>query len=65
MKNIFLKLIFNFLKKLHDLQNDLAFLPERTKFEKVEKIVVNLYNNVIRISNLKEALNYGLVLKST
>ena len=29
-------------QKLHELHNDLPFLPERMKIEKVEKIVANL-----------------------
>ena len=29
-------------EKLHELHNDLPFLPERMKFEKVEKLVTNL-----------------------
>ena len=42
------------------------FLPERMKIEKVEKLVANLHNkteDVIHITNLKQALNHGLVLK--
>ena len=53
-------------EKLHDLHNDLPFLPERMKIERVEKLVANLHHkteNVIHITNLKEALNHGLVLK--
>ena len=36
------------------------------KFEKVEKLVVNLHNKteyVIHIRNLKQALNHGLILQ--
>ena len=46
--------------------NDLPFLPERMKIEKVEKLVTNLHDKteyVIPIRNLKQALNHGLVLK--
>ena len=42
------------------------FLLERTKIEKVEKLVANLHDKteyVIHIRNLKQALNHGLVLK--
>ena len=40
MKNIFLKLMFNILKNgFHD---DLLFLPERMRIERVEKLVANL-----------------------
>ena len=42
------------------------FLLERTKIEKVEKLVANLHDKteyVIHIRNLKQALNHGLILK--
>ena len=42
------------------------FLLERTKIEKVEKLVANLHDKseyVIHIKNLKQALNHRLVLK--
>ena len=45
--------------------NDLPFLPERMKTEKVKKLVANLHDKteyVIHIRNLKQALNHGLVL---
>ena len=53
-------------EKLHEINNDLPFLPERIKIEKFEKLVTNLHVNgeyVIHIRNLKQALNHGLVLK--
>ena len=65
MKDIFLKLMFDILKNV--LHNDLPFLPERIKIEKVEKPVTNLYDKteyVIYIRNLKQALNHGLILKN-
>ena len=49
-----------------ELHNDLLFLPERMKLEKVEKIVANLHNKaeyVIHMKNLKQALNYWLVFE--
>ena len=42
MKDTFLSLMFSIL--LDDLHNDLTFLPERMKFEKVEKFVANLHD---------------------
>ena len=54
-------------EKLHELDNDLLFLPERMKIEKVEKLVSNLHDKTehfIRIRNLKQVLNHGLILKS-
>ena len=55
-----------YLEKLHELLNDLPFLPERMKIEKVEKLAANLHDKteyVINIRNLKQALNHGLVSK--
>ena len=43
MKDTFLKLRFNIQKNLHDLHNDLPFLPERMKTEKIKKLVANLH----------------------
>ena len=51
---------------LHNLRNNLPFLPERMKIQKVETLVANLHDKkeyVIRIRNLKQALNHRLVLK--
>ena len=43
MKDIFSKLTFNMLKNKHDFHDDLPFLPERMKTEKLEKLVNNLH----------------------
>ena len=54
-------------EKFHDLHNDLQFLPERMKIEKLEKLVANLNDKteyVMHIKNLKQALYYGLFLKN-
>ena len=40
MKDIFLELDVQHLEKLHELHNDLPFLPDRMKIEKVVKLVV-------------------------
>ena len=53
-------------KKWLQLHNDLSFLTERMKTEKVEKLVTNLHDkteNPIYIRNLKQVLNHGLILK--
>ena len=53
-----------YIEKLHGFHNDLPFLPERMKIEKVEKILANLHDKtkyVIQIRNLKQSLNHGLV----
>ena len=51
---------------LHGLRNDLPFSSERLEIEKFEKPLANLHDKtqyVIHIRNLKQALNYGSVLK--
>ena len=53
-------------QKPHELHNDLPFLPEWIKLEKVKKLVAHLKNKtecVIHIRNLKQVLNHGLILK--
>ena len=62
----FLEVDVQCLQKLHELSNDLPFLPERMEIEKVEKLVPNLHDKteyVIHIRNLKQSLNHRLVLK--
>ena len=51
---------------IHELYNDLAFLPEGIIIEKVEKIVINCHDRTdyaIHMGSLKEAINHGLILK--
>ena len=53
-------------KELGELHNDLPFLLQRMKIQKVEKLVTDLHDKneyVIHIRNLKQALNHGLLLK--
>ena len=48
---------------LHELHNDLPFLPERTKIEKVKKHITNLNHKTgyaIHKRNLKQALHHEL-----
>ena len=62
----FLEAEWQYLGKLNDLHNDLPFIPERKKIEKVEKIVANLHDETeyaIHIRSSKQTLNHGLVLK--
>ena len=64
----FLKVDVQYLDKLYELHNDLPFLPERMKIEKVEKLVANLHDKteyVIHIRSLKQTLNHELVLKKS
>ena len=61
----FLDVDVQHLEKLHELHNDLPFLPERMKIEKVEEVVANLHDKteyVTHIRNLKHTLNHRLVL---
>ena len=57
IKDIFLKLMFN-IRKLYELHNNLLFMPERMKIEKVEKLDANLHDEkyFIHIRNLKQVL---------
>ena len=51
---------------LNEFQNDLAFLLERIKIEKIEKLVAYLYDEreyVKHIKNLKQTLNHKTALK--
>ena len=55
IKDIFSKSMFSLPKKLREAHNNLPFLPERMKIEKVEQVVANLQGRiefVIRITNL-------------
>ena len=52
--------------ELHDLHNELPFMPERKTIGKVEKLVPNLRNKksyVIHTAALNQALKHGLILK--
>ena len=53
----FFEVDIQYLKKLHNLDNDLPFLRERMTIEKVEKLVANLHGKteyVIHIRDLKQ-----------
>ena len=43
-KGYFFEVDVQYLQKLNNLHNDLTFLPERMKIEKVEKVVANLHD---------------------
>ena len=63
----FLEVDVQYLKNLNNLPNDLSFLVDKMKIKKVEKLVANLHDKAkygIHITNLKQALNNGLVLKT-
>ena len=60
----FLEVDVQYLEKLYELNNDLTFLSERKKVEKVEMLVANLYEKTeyaLHIRNLKQTLIHGLV----
>ena len=53
----FLEVYIQHLEKLYELHNDLLFLPEIMKIERVEKLVANLPDkteHVIHIRNIKQ-----------
>ena len=62
----FLEVEIQYPEKIHEFHNGLPLLPERMKIRKVEKLVANLHDKneyIINITNLKQVLNHGLVLK--
>ena len=62
----FLEVDVQYPKQLHELHNDLPFLPETMKIKRFEKLVTNLHDKTeyfIHIRNLKQALNHGLIWK--
>ena len=62
----FLEVDVKYLEKLHEVHNDLSFLPERMKIDQVEKYVANLDDKseyVRHIRNLQQTLNHGLIFK--
>ena len=63
-KGCFVKVDVQHNKKLHELHNDLPFLPERMKIEELEKVEPNLRDkteNIIHIINLKKLLNHRVI----
>ena len=65
-KDIDIFLDVEYPKTLFNSYEDLPFLPERNKVEKVEKLICRLEDKekyVIRVRALKPVLNHGLKLK--
>ena len=65
-KAYFLEVDVEYPKKLFGSHKDLPFLPEREKFEKVEKLICSIEDKekyVIHIRALKQVLNHELILK--
>ena len=48
----FLEVAVRYLEKLHELNNDLPFLPKRMKNEKVENLVANLRDKTEYVINI-------------
>ena len=65
-KGYLLEVDVKYPKELHDLHDDLQFMCEKMKINKVEKLVLNLYDKkkyVIHIRALDQALKHRLVLE--
>ena len=50
----FLEVDVQYLEKLHELGNDLPFLPERMKIENVRKLVANLHDKTEYVIHTKK-----------
>ena len=65
-KGYLLEVDVKYPKELYDLHNDLPFMCEKLKINKVGKLVPNLYNKkkyIIYIRALDQALKHGLILE--
>ena len=65
-KGYLLEVDVKYPKELHDLHNDLPFMCEKMKINKVGKLVPNLCDKkkyVIHIRALDQALKHGLILE--
>ena len=65
-KGYLLEVDIRYPKELHDSHNDLPFMCERLKINRVEKLIPNLYDKkryVIHIRALDQAWKHGLVLE--
>ena len=60
IKDISLKLMFHFLEELHEFHNDLPFLYQRIKSEKVGKLVANLHDIKLTYYTQKFKMNIKL-----
>ena len=65
-KGYLLEVNVKYPKELHDSLNDLPFMCERMKINRIEKLIPNLFDKqkyVIHIRALDEALKHGLILE--
>ena len=58
----FLEVDVQYPKKLHELHNNLPFLPEKRKLKKIEKLVTNIYDKKMNIRNLFIFLKFIQIL---
>ena len=49
----FLDVDVQYPEKLHELHNDLPFLPEKMKIEKVEKLVTNSHDKIEYVIHIR------------
>ena len=61
-KKYFQEVDVQYLKKMHELHNDVPFLPERMKIEKVVAKLHDKIEYVLQIRSLKQGLNLRLIL---
>ena len=54
----FLEVDVQYLEKLHQLHNDLLFLPERMKTEKVGKLAANLHDKTEYVIHIKSWISF-------
>ena len=62
-KGYILEVDVEYPKNLYDFHSDLSFLPERTKINKCNKLVCNLYdknNYFVHIRSFKQALDHNI-----
>ena len=63
----FLEIDIQYLQKLHELHNDLPFLPERMKIENVEKHAAHLHDKteyIIHIRKFKTGIKLWISFKN-
>ena len=54
----FLKFDVQYLEKLHDLHDDLPFLPEIIKLSKVEKLLVNIHGKTEYVMYIRKYFHW-------
>ena len=62
-KGYLLEVDVKYPKELHYLHNDLLFMCEKMEINHIEKLVPNLYDKVIHVRALNQAIKHGLILE--